>query len=213
MKKSLLILFMAVICMQSQGQIQSGRIFATGFGSINSVSGKTDLSPGGSEDQDKIFSGTFGLGGGYLLSDHIAVGLGLGFTGMKITPEDNDDPIMRSRSFTPTLFGRYYVPLSEKLYFHGTLSFQYGMGKVIAELDGDETEMLKTRSFRVGASPGLAFFPSDRIAMDMTFGFLGFNQNKSFSNDTNPEVEVTENEFIASFDLTTVNFGLFYFFN
>jgi hypothetical protein len=215
MKKTILILAVAAISQTASAQISAGSIFVTGFGSINTMGGQTEVTGGPTTittEHDKQFSGTFGLGGGYFLTDNIAAGLSLSFTGSKLTPADTSDPTVRSKSFGVGLFGRYYVPITEQFFFHGQLGLGLGTGSSSMEdNDGTTTDGPKRMTTSVGISPGFTFFPAPRWGFDMSVGLLGFTSTKMTSEVGSITSTSKSNSMDVNFDLTAVTFGIQYF--
>jgi hypothetical protein len=216
MKKTLLVIVLAFIGQQSMGQVQAGSIFVTGFGSIYTQGGETSTKVGTTtttSEHDKIFGGTFGVGGGYFLSDNIAVGAGISLSGSKVTPSDTSDPEVKSSGFGVNVFARYYVPMSDNFYFFGQL--RYGMMTSSSKMTqgGTETEGPKTSSNMIGIQPGFTFFPTSNIGLDLTFGNLGWMGTKTTTEFGNGNsIESKSSGVDVSFDLTTVTFGIQYFF-
>lgn len=215
MKKTLLVIIMAFIGQQSMGQVQAGSIFVTGFGSYNSESGETSVTSGGTtvtSEHDKFSGGTFGLGGGYFLSDNIAVGIGFSVMGSKLTPVDTADPEVKMSGYGVSVFARYYVPVSDNFYFFGQLGYSMAGLSSTSTQGGTETEGPKTTINAIGISPGFTFFPTENIGFDMTVGNLGWTGSKTTSESGGTTMESKTSEMDVSFDLSTVTFGIQYFF-
>ncbi|MHB1276893.1 MAG: outer membrane beta-barrel protein [Bacteroidia bacterium] len=219
MKKTLLVIVMAFIGQQSMGQVQAGSIFVTGFGSIYTESGQTSATIGGTTttvDNDKFSGGSLGLGGGYFLTDNIAVGLGVSLTGDKWTPADTSDPELKTKGFGIGVFARYYVPMSDNFFFFGQLSYNMMTASSIRTTQGTtvtETEGPKMSTNMIGISPGFTFFPTENIGLDLTFGFLGWTGSKTTSDLGNGDTMESKTSGIdANFDLSSVTFGIQYFF-
>ncbi|HCS21638.1 MAG TPA: hypothetical protein DIW47_13955 [Bacteroidetes bacterium] len=216
MKKTLLVIVMAFIGQQSMGQVQAGSIFVTGFGSFFSESGETSVTSTGNPtvttEHDKYSGGTFGVGGGYFLSDNIAVGVGFSVMGDKVTPVDTSDPEVKTSGYGVNVFARYYVPMSDNFYFFGQLGVGFGGASSKMTQGGTETDGPKIGMTTVGISPGFTFFPTENIGFDMTVGNLGWMSTKTTSEAGGTTIESTSSGIDVSFDLSTVTFGIQYFF-
>ncbi len=117
---------------------------------------------------------------GYFLMDNISLGLSLSF-GSNQTRVDGTATDKSSLLYVaPTL--RYYLPISPKFQFLGKLQVPVGSNKttLISGVDVD----VKSTSFRVEAIPAFAFFPSNKIAVELSWGSLYFNSQKQ-GGDTN----------------------------
>ncbi|MDX5319610.1 MAG: porin family protein [Bacteroidota bacterium] len=205
---------MAFIGSQSMGQIGSGKIFISGFGSISTMGGQTEVSGGPTtitNDMDKFMSGSFGLGGGYFINDNISVGVSLMFSGTKLTPADTADPEVKTSGMGIGLNARYYVPVSDKFYFFGNLGYGMMNSGGTSTQGGTETELPKTSMNMVGLSPGFTWFATENLAFDMTWGNLGWYSSKTESTAGTITTTSTTSGMDVSFDLTSVSFGVMYF--
>lgn len=214
MKKLFLVCTLVLMGSLAFGQINSGSIFLSGMGSISTSGGESTITGGPTTittEADKNFKGTFGVGGGYFLNQNIALGLNLMFTGSRISPADTVNPEVKSSGLSYGVFARYYVPMGDRFYFHGGLGFKAGSEGSKTIKDGAETDG-PTRSFTsTGISPGFTFFPTPKIGLDMTWGFLGYSTGKTESTAGPVTTTVKSNGFDANFDLTTISFGIHYF--
>lgn len=214
MKKTLLVLAMAFIGSQAIGQVGAGRIFISGFGSIQTQSGQTEVTGGPTTvttDHDKEFGGMLGVGGGYFLTDNIAAGIGIAYMGSKTTPADTSNPEVQSSGFGLTLGARYYVPVADNFYFHGGLYYGFSSQSSKMTQGGTETDGPKFTSNSIGIRPGFSWFAAPNFAFDMTFGNLGWTGSKMESTGANTTTTSKSSGMDVSFDLTTVNFGIQYF--
>lgn len=214
MKKLFLVCTMVLMTGLAIGQINSGSVFLTGMGSISTSGGESSITGGPTTvttEADKKFSGGLGFGGGFFINQNIAIGANIMFTGSKTTPADTLNPEVKENSMNFGVFARYYVPMGDRFYFHGNLGFNAGSGSSKLTQGGVEVEGPKLNSTSIGISPGFTFFPSEKIAMDMNWGFLGYSTNKS-EFTTGPLTTTTKtNGFDANFNLSTVSFGIHYF--
>lgn len=214
MKKTLLVLAMAFIGSQSMGQVEAGRIFISGFGSIQTQNGQTEVKGGPTTvttEHDKYFSGTFGIGGGYFLTDNIAAGIGISFIGSHTTPADTSNPERTTAGLGLTLGARYYVPVADNFYFHGGLIYSRSATGSRTTQGGTETDGPTNVNTFIGIQPGFSWFATPNFAFDMTFGNLGWAGSKTESTAGNLTTTSNSGGMIVSFDLTTVNFGIQYF--
>lgn len=214
MKKTVILALSLAIGQLSYGQISKGALYVTGFGSISSTSGETSISNSGTTlttEDSKVFDGAFGIGGGYFLTENIAAGLNIGLYSSKVTPPDTSDPIEKTSGFGVGLFGRYYVPLGESFYFHGQLGFDLSKIKSSEEKSGVLTENPDLNIFGIGVSPGFTFFPTKRVGLDLSFGYLGWLRT-SFEQTVGATTRKGhDSEFRMNFNMSSVTFGIQYF--
>ncbi len=112
---------------------------------------------------------------GYFISDDLSVGLGLAF-GMQKSKVDGVDDNKASVLFVlPTL--RYYMPITSKFKFLGKL--QVPVGSIKNTLQNGNAIDVKTTNFGVQVIPAFAFFPSNKISIEMTLGSLYFDSSKT----------------------------------
>lgn len=214
MKKTLILALSLAFAQFSYGQISKGALFLTGMGSINTEGGETSVSNNGTtvtSEHDSYFGGTFGIGGGYFLTENIAAGLSINFSGSKITPADTSDPLMKESGMGIGLFGRYYVPVSDNFYFHGQLGFGLSSMGGTAEKGGVTADLPDYTMLNFGIRPGFTFFPSKRLGLDFMFGNLGWSSTKMTMTAGTTTTESTSSGLDMSFDLSSISFGVHYF--
>lgn len=140
----------------------------------------------------------------YFVTDNIALGAQIGYTTGTETVEgpfggsvDQDTNV-----FSAGVFGRYYFTPARNFSFFGQLGVDFATAKT--EIEGVPGEA-KANGFNVGLAPGISYFVSDHIALEATFGLLGYNSVK-------PDVDGAESTdtFDIGFDLENINFGIVY---
>lgn len=110
---------------------------------------------------------------GYFVTENIAVGVRLGFASDKT---DVVDPIvgeLKQTTISAGAFGRYYFTPASKFSFFGELGLGYRNTK--SELGPGE---IKTNGFAVQVAPGVSYFLSNNIALEASFGILGYSSDK-----------------------------------
>jgi hypothetical protein len=120
---------------------------------------------------------------GYFINDNISLGLSLALGADQVRVDGTATDKSSTFFVAPTL--RYYLPISSKFQFLGKLQVPVGANKTTLDSGVDVDE--KSTQFGVQAIPAFVFFPSNKIAIEMTFGSLHFNSRK--------EGGVTENNF------------------
>lgn len=169
---------------------KQGDIFATG--SIGYGSEKTG--------DFKTNQFNFSPKAGFFVTDNIAIGVQLGYTSS--TEEQPGEGDVNSNTFEVGAFGRYYFTPARNFSFFGQLSLGYATQKT--DQDGVPGES-KSNGVNVGLAPGISYFVSEHIALEATFGLLGYNTVK-------PDVDGAEStdSFNIGANLTDINFGIVY---
>ncbi len=139
---------------------------------------------------------------GYFITNNFVIGAQLGFASGKDTNYNALGGLDETKrtGFQAGAFARYYSTPANAFSFFGQLSAAYNATKY--ESGGFES---KINGFDLGVSPGISYFVSDHIALETTFGFLGYGTRK-------PDADGAEstNSFDLNLDLSNVTFGIVY---
>ena len=111
---------------------------------------------------------------GYFIADDLSIGLSLAFGAEQIRVDGTASDKQSWMFVAPTL--RYYLPIASKFHFLGKLQVPIGSYKTTLDAGVDVDE--KTTGFGVQAIPAFAFFPSNKIAIELSFGSLYFSSTK-----------------------------------
>ena len=135
---------------------------------------------------------------GYFVTENIAVGVRLGFASDKT--EEVGEAELKQTTFNVGAFGRYYFTPASKFSFFGELGVNYGNSK-IEQGPGE----YKENNFGVQVAPGVSYFLSSNIALEASFGILGFNT-------VDPDVDGADkrNSFDFGLDTRDIRLGLVY---
>jgi len=148
----------------------------------------------------------------YFIGNDMSLGLGIGYT--VSTEKDNPDVSYHSyseRMFVLNPYFRKYWSLGNKASIFGQASLLYGFGKDVIkyEYTNATTEYKYDISkFSLGIRPGFQFMASDHLALEASFGFVGY---ENYSRDTGTENNTSSDAFTFNFDLTTIQFGIRYY--
>lgn len=140
---------------------------------------------------------------GYFVTNNIAIGGQLGYVSGTDTESDGFGGTydVDTNVFTVGAFGRYYFTPARNFSFFGHLGLDYGSTKTETEgVDGE----VKGDGFKIALAPGISYFVSDHIALEATFGALGYS---TFEMDG---AEDSTDSFELSADLTNITFGILY---
>lgn len=159
MKYFLLVALLVAGTLPGIAQIESSSKF---------INGTVRLTVSGSGENAQtavVFSPTFG----YFISDEMAVGGTLGIVTRPTGGDDNDLTV----SLSPFV-RRYFSIVDDKFYFfaNGALSLSYGNS---AAGFGEFRSSDEAFSVSLTASPGFAYFPSERWGLDFTFTAFGLS--------------------------------------
>ncbi|MGQ2985107.1 outer membrane beta-barrel protein [Flavobacterium sp.] len=139
---------------------------------------------------------------GYFVSEKIAIGAQLGYSSTEATYYTGMEWDERTtNSLTAGAFARYYGTPGKTFSFFGQLHVNYNSEKTDYEGGGED----KRNGFDIGIMPGISYFVSDHIALEATFGALGYGTSK-------PDADGAEstNTFNLDLDLTSVGIGIVY---
>jgi hypothetical protein len=208
MKKVLLTLgFIGAVAI-ANAQISKGTIMLGGTLDFSSSGGSTK---GGGVTVDKAGSSSFTIApmGAYYLTDNIAIGLGIGY-GMTSSGPDTMETTGSSFAIGPMV--RYNMPLADKFgaFVQAGLSISSGSSSTKAgtvTVDGP-----KTSGMDFAIEPGLLYFISDRIAIEATYGRIGYNTSTSKTGTGASEVTDTDTEFGINLSSSTLSFGFAWYF-
>ncbi|MBI1221925.1 MAG: outer membrane beta-barrel protein [Bacteroidetes bacterium] len=215
MKKYFTLLIFSLFISQVNAQLEAGRIYTTGFGSIYHSNDKVITSGTGilttTLKGTKEFNGKIGLGAGYFLTKHIAVGGNVHLNTHKIQFNDTSNRIDKYRIMGLGLSARYYITIASNFYFYGSLGYAIGFQKY-TNMRGQVTDVNpKVINQSIGISPGFTWFASDNFAFNASWGFLGLKHKRTRTTNSTSETTFKQNELMANFGLSQINFGVMVF--
>lgn len=159
MKKSILLLAMVLMSTVAYGQIQKGDVQLGGnLSYISSETGNFETNTFSITPRASLF-----------ISENTSLGLTLGFTNQKINQTE-------SNLFTYGAFARFYKNIAENFY----VFLQPGITFANGESNGNDTSQ-----FSFNLTPALAYFVSEKIALEMNVGGLFYNRQETASVDSN----------------------------
>ena len=111
----------------------------------------------------------------YFIKDDLAVGLVFGSASYKQQVAGVDNEKSSGLSIAPSV--RYYMPIGNRVKFYGQLLVPIGSEKTT--LLGGAAVDVKTQTMGVNLSPGFAFFPSQKISLELNLGSIYFKSAKT----------------------------------
>ena len=193
---------------QSQGSISLGGEFFMWFENPKTVNNNQTV------DGPKTTQFTLLPSFEYYVMEDLSLGLGIGYDMTRkkgvsgnITTTDKWGVFY----FQPYL--RKYIKLGDHLNFFGEGNVSLGFGKHVYETSaGNITNSNKYSysSYSIGLSPGVLYHLSDKVALESTFGFLGYQGS---SEETGPDTKNKTNDFGLKLNTSTITFGIRFFIN
>jgi hypothetical protein len=213
MKKTFMIVALALTAMVSEAQISKGTIAAGG--SFNFDRTGTSVQAGSISVQGPSYT-FFELTPRvlYYLSDNLAVGGEIGFV---MQSQKQGTASERTSVFTLAPMARYNLPVTERfgLFVDGRMGFGFGGTK---ETVGNRTEEgPSVFRFDLGVSPGMLYFLNEKIAIEARFGRLGYSaesqtETETYGNTTST-FKSSSGNFILNLKTTSLGFGFLYYIN
>jgi outer membrane protein len=213
MKKVLLTLSFIGIAAISQAQLAAGQIAIGGSLGFTAES-STNKTGAVTVDGPKTTSFNIMPSVGYLVTDKIEIGLGIGYamTSREETLNNNKDVRKFSTSvFAIMPYARYYMMMAGNVGFFGQAGISFASGTAKTEITPQGGPTTSTSSdisaFGLGVSPGIIYFMNDKIAIEAAWGALGYNR---FSEKMGDDETITT---IGGLDLntSTLKFGFRYY--
>jgi hypothetical protein len=216
MKKVLIGLVFIVMAGALNAQYDAGKILMTGGLNFSSTTPKYEVKSGSNTTTSEGTKTTmFGINlmGGYFLADNIAVGLGVGYDNTKSTfKTDNTESTETDNMMSVAPFARYYIPYTEQFAFFGQLTAGFGFGKTKDETKtGSTTTTTEADNsmIMIGVSPGFSYMMTDRVGLEMRYGFLGWSSYTSKVEGTGDDYsKLTVSTFGLNLDLNSLVFGI-----
>jgi hypothetical protein len=165
----------------------------------------------------------FGIGvdAAYLITDNLAVGLGIGFGLDKTTDESvaNTTIVDKQNVFIIRPQVHYFLSLNDKFVYAPALYVEFGFGGISQKVTtlGTSTEQTGDLSgFGVALSPlSFDFHLTDNIALHLAAGTIGFSSSKFSNEQSFGGVAVKNEQSNSNFDIklnpsNNLGFILFY---
>lgn len=169
-----------------------------GFSKGNTfLTGSLGISSENDKDSDaKSNSTALSVGAGHFLSDHVAVGINVGFGSAKTT--ESSLTTEETSVMTAGAFGRYYFSPKSKFSMFGHLGVNYA-----SLTDKTTNPDLKVTGMDIFAAPGFNYFVSKNLSLEAVIGRIGYSSAKA---DVTGAKGTTGFDF--AIDLTSVTFGM-----
>lgn len=208
MKK--LVLFVALIAMSAGAfaQTSAGSLYAGGGLNFSTTTGNTQ---GNGATVDKPVQTQIGISPnvGYFISDNLAVGasIGVNYSGTNNKANNNKT---KTTSFNVGPFARMYFPMGDNFYAYGQASVGVGFGNSKAIGGNTTVTVNKMSSVYFSVTPGVTFFPSEKVGIDFGLRLLSFNHTQN--TDPQNNVDDNTNNFQFGFNTFSPSIGINYYF-
>ncbi|MDK2977982.1 MAG: hypothetical protein PWP52_696 [Bacteroidales bacterium] len=202
MKKSILLIMAVALTFSLSAQIKVG-------GSIGFMGQSSKTTTGGTTNEGPTYTDIVLLPNvEYMLSDNFSIGGKIGFS-LDISKNDAADSKESLFMFHISPYVRMYFPLGDKLSFFGEGGIQFASGTEKVSV-GSTTNDGDTRTiFGIGVIPGFSYGLSDKVSLELTTGFLGY-QLTSINNNQDPETKDKINNYGLNIDFSSISFGIKY---
>lgn len=231
MRKLLALAAATLLAYGAAAQTTQGRLALTGAAGFSSGTGSSDQEVNGRTSADKGSSYTLSPSIGYFIKDNLEIGAGVGYekqTSEWTTPSAfnvTHSTYERKRDEL-RVFARQYKYLTERFALHTTLAG--GIGTATQQLSYERsTPQYQSNHNRyydrvrtVSLSPGIAFFPTDRLALSANLGALQYEHKATHNSNWQKhqgtpivdqdihESKYKTNSFGLDFTSWNLNFGL-----
>jgi len=206
--------------MSSFAQTSKGTLFLGGGLGFTSSSQKATAKFGGTTvetDGDKATQFSIVPGVGYFIADKLAVGLDLSISTNSFQTPDNNDPDDYTKTTGTTFafkpYARKYWMVGDNFGFTGTLGVGVGFGSSKVEVKAGNTTVTndgpKTTDLEIGVTPGIVFFPTNKVGIEANFGFIGYSSSTAKTDlGGGDELKITDSTFGLSANSITPTFSL-----
>jgi outer membrane protein len=171
MKNTILVLTLVALSMPAFSQIAKG---SSTIGGSFSLSHTKYEYPDNSEQTNNDFS--LQPSYGYFFMDNFCAGLALGFSNSNRTSNPSNTTV-NTKSTTKSVglgpFVRYYIPISDKFYAFGQLSYLRNWDKYEYWATNQTNNKVTNKyvSYDLGLAAGISYFLNPHVALDLAVGY------------------------------------------
>lgn len=213
MKKIITTTALSLLTIAAWAQPEKGSIFLFGGAGLNFSTNtqETMVGPVNTSVETKTSNSNLNLGGGYFLTDNISLlaGVNLNSSSTKVGGTETSSEFLGGGM----IGARYYHPcFAPRFYTYGELgaSFSAGNERTFTLPSGDQTDRDNISNVAVGLNPGFAYFVSPAVAVEMSFGLIGWSQTVR-EDDSNPDNRTTDSNFNMFLDSKALTLGFCWF--
>jgi hypothetical protein len=201
--KSLLLLSIILICLESNAQIMKG---------TSVISGDLYAQYRTSEDNSgtsKYLDFSIAPSIGYFLAQNFSLNIALSASYTNSTTPSSLGPLGDSKNnslgyyFSPSV--KFYKTVTDKFYFNLQVFFLYGLRDEKYTPPGGSESKTSYTDMSMGIRPGFSYFVTDRIAFTSSLGTIGYSMTNDNTNDKKA------GQFITNFGFNSLYFGLSFY--
>ena len=145
---------------------------------------------------------------GYVIKNNLILGLGLGY-GYSESENDNSGNSFYRNTFIVSPYIQKFYPINNKLFFTLRGELKYSRSNLKNYSSSFNNSTSNRSNYFAGIRPGVSFFVSKKIALDATFGALGYSRDVS-ENPSNLS-KYSRNNFIFDLNASSVLVGFKYY--
>jgi opacity protein-like surface antigen len=147
----------------------------------------------------------------------LAIGLAIGANHSKMTSTSFDTfyntqntTVNKTRSYDISPLLRYYVDINEKFKIFGQFNAGIGFGKSsqLSSNPGGFDANVKTTTYSASIKPGIAIFPSKKIAIELGFTLFSYAKSDNNASGTQLAYNYKMENFNFGFNSFTPNLGV-----
>jgi opacity protein-like surface antigen len=143
-----------------------------------------------------------------MLSDNFSIGGKIGFS-LDLSKNDAVDTKSSLFMFHISPYARMYFPLGDKLSFFGEGGIQFASGTEKVTVGSTTNDGDTQTIFGIGVIPGFSYGLSDKVSLELTTGYLGY-QLTSIKDNQDPETTDKFNNYGFNINLSNISFGIKY---
>jgi len=215
MKKVLFtIILVSLVSFRSFAQHKKGSLAVSGTLNLNIENDKNE-NGNVTDDENKTTYFRLVPSVEYFITDRFSAGLGIGYAVNRNKVVNGTGPgstTTISTSGAPVIkpYVRMYFPMGEKVSIFGEASIYLEPGNTTTKTTGNQTNSTSNTDFRIniGLTPGLSLSLSNKIAIDATYGFIGY---KHYKENTGTNSSSAYNQATFEIDPTSITFGIKFF--
>ncbi len=193
------------------GSISQGNMYLTGEITFSSTSNKD---ANNADNKSIAWTREFAPKFGYMITDQIGVHVTGGYSsvGNDNNPDDNQFGRTTSNGYIIGVGGQYFMPVTDKFYFNPALDLEFRGGTVKSNpvLGGDLEDNGSYSSFGFAITPNFTYFLANKWSMNLGWGEFGYTSQTN--KDANGDKTDTDGNLALNADLTSVNFGVSFWF-
>lgn len=148
----------------------------------------------------------------YYANEQVSIGLGIGYDLTRDkTVNTNSTSIQRTGIFYFEPFARKFFKVGDRVDFFGELGLSLGFGNETDEVSSGNTTVSNKYAHSLvsfGISPGILYHISDKVALETSFGFFGYQGS---STEISANQKDKTNDFGLNLSTSTLNFGFRYY--